>query len=76
MTTREERANARKNKIKIRKIKLHSSAHNSFHFELNDTQSWNLLYTMSINEWEKQNNKKAPLKVDKTKLRIIKLEDK
>ena len=72
----EKSALARKGKITVKKVGLHSKEHTSFHFELNDTESFNLLYTMSIKQWELENGKKASTRVDKSKVRIIKLKDK
>lgn len=76
MMTRNQRAINRRDKIVVTKSDLHSFEHHSYHFELNDTQSWNLLYNISIKDWESKNNQKASLKVDKSLVRIINLRDK
>ena len=74
--TRSQRAMNRRDKIIVNKCDLHSIEHHSYHFELNDTQSWNLLYKLSLKDWESKNNKKAPSKVDKSIVKIINLKDK
>uniref|UniRef100_UPI00404706EB hypothetical protein n=1 Tax=Aliarcobacter sp. TaxID=2321116 RepID=UPI00404706EB len=74
--TRSQRSINRRDKIIVNKCDLHSVEHHRYHFELNDTQSWNLLYKLSLKDWELQNNQKAPTKVDKNIVKIINLEDK
>ena len=74
--TRNQRAINRRDKIVVNKCDLHAIEHHSYHFELNDTQSWNLLYNMSLKDWESKNNQKASLNVDKSIVRIINLRDK
>ena len=75
MTQRELRAENRRKTITISKVNLHSQNHHSFHLDLNCTQAWNLLYTMSVKKWQDENNKTAPLFVDKTVVRKISLKD-
>ncbi len=77
MTQRELRAENRRKTITISKVNLHSQNHHShsFHLDLNCTQAWNLLYTMSVKKWQEENNKIAPLFVDKTVVRKISLKD-
>ncbi len=65
MTQRELRAENRRKTITISKVNLHSQNHHS----------WNLLYTMSVKKWQEENNKIAPLFVDKTVVRKISLKD-
>ncbi len=75
MTQRELRAESRRKTVTISKVNLHSQNHHSFHLDLNCTQAWNLLCTMSVKKWQEENNKIAPLFVDKTVIRKISLKD-
>lgn len=76
MTERQKRSIERKKKMTVKRLNLHDLKHNSFHFELNTTESWNLLYTISIKKWEEETGQIAPLRVDKNKVRFINLKDK
>lgn len=76
LTELQKRALERKKKITVKKTSLHDEiSHHSFHFELNISQSWNLLTQMSIQKWESETGNKAPTWVDKTKVRIITLDE-
>ena len=48
MTQRELRAEKQKKNYYYLKSKFGSQNHHSFHLDLNCTQAWNLLYTMSV----------------------------
>jgi hypothetical protein len=76
MTERQKRSIERKKKMTVKRLNLHDLKHNSFHFELNTTESWNLLYTISIKKWEEETGQVAPLRVDKNKVRFINMKDK
>lgn len=76
MTDLEKRSLARRDKIKVNIVNLHDETkHHSFHPELNTTDAWNLLYAMSIKHYEETTGKKVSTKVDKTKVRIITLNE-
>ncbi len=71
----EQRAAMRKTKITVNKVGLHSSEHNSFHTFLDAKQSWELLAKLSQESWIEQTGQVAPLHVDKSICRFMKLYD-
>lgn len=76
MTERQLRAQKRKKTMTLNKVDLHSPYHNSFHLDYSVTQAWNLLYSMSIKEWEEKTGKTASTKVNKNKIKFISLKEK
>ncbi len=76
MLSMTERSDARKKIITIQKFNLHSSDHHSFHFHLDVKHSWELLARLSREAWKEQTGKEAPLRVDKSRCKFIRLEQK
>lgn len=75
MHTIEQRAAIRRAKVTVKKVGLHSFEHNSFHASLDAKQSWELLAKLSQEAWMEQTGKLAPLRVDKSICRFIKLSE-
>lgn len=76
MTDLEKRAEARRQKVTIQKIKLHSEEHHSFHIHLNTKQSWELLAKLSKEAWIEQTGNIPSNRVDKSIYRFVSLDKK
>lgn len=75
MSSFKERAEARRRKISLNKIGLHSKEHHSFHLDTDGDTLSRLVFDMS--HVEIGSNKGTDMYgVDKTQVRIIKLKDK
>ena len=72
----QQRAAKRRQNIKIKKTFLHDDKeHHSFHIELSDKQSFELLAEISKKRYFEETGKDAPNNVDKTKVRFITLDE-
>lgn len=75
MPSFKDRAEARRSKISLNKIGLHSKEHHSFHLDTDGDILSRLVFDMSHTKIE-NNNSMDTYGVDKTQIRIIKLRDK
>lgn len=62
-------------RMKVKKIDLHSCENNGLHIGLTPLESWELLAKISKESWFIETGIIAPNKLDKTKVKIIKLKD-
>lgn len=76
MSTLQERAAQRKQSATVVKVHLKSDEHHSFHFHLNDEESFELLAKLSKEAYFEKTGMLAPSFVDKTKVRKISLLEK
>ncbi len=76
MPTMQERASARRSIATIKKVDLHSKEHDSFHTHLDVKDAWNLLAKLSKEAWMNQMGTVAPLRVDKSICKFIRLDQK
>jgi len=67
---------ARQKNATIKRVLLHDNIeHHSFHLELNDYESWELLAKMTQDEWKNTMKCDTFPALDKTKIRKITLEE-
>ena len=67
-----QRSLARRKSMTINKVNLHSKEHHSFHIGVDGDTLSRLIFDMSMNE-----HRSSPLqRLDRTKIKIIKLKDK
>ncbi|WP_297440252.1 hypothetical protein [Sulfurimonas sp.] len=71
MSSIEERALKRKNKITYAKMSLHSDEHHSFHTHLDVKSSWELLARLSQEAWKEKTGQFPPKRVDKSIVKFI-----
>ena len=63
-------------KATVEKLDLHSKDHHSFHLDLDDKASWELLGRISKETWRLQTGVVPPFRVDKSVFKIISLHEK
>jgi hypothetical protein len=68
----QERAKQRRDKIHFNTVHLHSLQHNSFHTYLDVKEAWELLAKLSLEAWKEQTGSFPPNRVDKTICKFIK----
>lgn len=73
MSTLEQRAEARRARISIKQVDLHSKEHNSFHPHLDLKSAWELLARLSKEAWIEQTGEIPPSSVDKSVVKFINL---
>lgn len=76
MHTIEQRAEARRKKITLKKLNLHSSEHNSFHPTLSVAKAWELLTRLSQESWIEKTGQFPPSRVDKSIYKFITISSK
>jgi len=73
VSTMEQRSAARKEKITISKMALHSEEHHSFHPHLELKKAWELLTRLSKEAWIEKTGKIPPTRVDKSIVKFTSL---
>ena len=75
MTAMEKRAAARRDKISLTKVSLHSKEHHSFHPDLELKKAWELLTRLSKEAWIEKTGKIPPSRVDKAIVKFTSLQN-
>ena len=71
MTARQQRRKERQKSMQVVKTSLYSDTHNSLTAHLTPNQSWELVMRISLENWFLQTGQKAPVKLDKTHIRVL-----
>ena len=72
LSEREKRRAKRLGQMQVKTMHLHSDLHHAFHTELSTHESWELLAKISQEAWQIQTGKKAPERLDKSIVNIVK----